>query len=697
MEDKEIMVKPIYKSKKDILNKILRIKTEKDDNISDFSKIHNPFPFPKKYSNLGKKNLTYQNFLEYTYDYNNLTGKKKIKMPNHLKIKQKYELMLDSEYPSIISKNPNKKITPLLITGLNTATDNKYNKLNNIFSKSQKSFENNSDLKTKSSSNKFTRSIFFNFNSSNKNDFLYPSDISKSIIHFHSEIDKFTKNDNKDEGLKAFVQKSKIILKEKIIKQDLRDKLTYHNDVHKEEIKLLNQREKNLYRKIELLDKFENDLIHYLRYLKQEEADEMRSYHLLNKIKIDLENDVIKLHKKIEKLDIELTRFDSLKRFFKFSKTGIASLPTKEREDKENNKDKIIKDKIKEEKKQVITNKQINDFRKNFFGSMNQKLLSYRRPLPGKQKEGAKKNFYFKCNSLKPLGTKLETKLILDDAIKKIEKQVQSKKESSNKRKSRRKSSLMVHQKQYENMFTNVENKILKNIEIYNSKENQLVEERKILKETKGLTKDKNKYTDEMIKQKEIIASKILEKNEELNKKLNSFSKMTKEKELSSTILEKKMIQIINNIKPQLNLGEILKIKNLSFMIELEPKDFLERFRTSKIIFLIKIIELIISYLISKKSKYLSEPKLKVSLKNFLFKLENDKKIRMNKLNKKILKTEMENKKAKDLERATKIRFLSYRKMDLSHFKNKRHKALKEKEYNKTVNDYQYEDWILYD
>ena len=697
MEDKEIMVKPIYKSKKDILNKILRIKTEKDDNISDFSKIVNPFPFPKKYSNLGKKNLTYQNFLEYTYDYNNLTGKKKIKMPNHLKIKQKYELMLDSEYPSIISKNPNKKITPLLITGLNTATDNKYNKLNNIFSKSQKSFGNNSDLKTKSSSNKFTRSIFFNFNSSNKNDFLYPSDISKSIIHFHSEIDKFTKNDNKDEGLKAFVQKSKIILKEKIIKQDLRDKLTYHNDVHKEEIKLLNQREKNLYRKIELLDKFENDLIHYLRYLKQEEADEMRTYHLLNKIKIDLENDVIKLHKKIEKLDIELTRFDSLKRFFKFSKTGIASLPIKEGEDKENNKDKIIKDKIKEEKKQVISNKQINDFRKNFFGSMNQKLLSYRRPLPGKQKEGAKENFYFKCNSLKPLGTKLETKLILDDAIKKIEKQVQSKKESSNKRKSRRKSSLMVHQKQYENMFTNVENKILKNIEIYNSKENQLVEERKILKETKGLTKDKNKYTDEMIKQKEIIASKILEKNEELNKKLNSFSKMTKEKELSSTILEKKMIQIINNIKPQLNLGEILKIKNLSFMIELEPKDFLERFRTSKIIFLIKIIELIISYLISKKSKYLSEPKLKVSLKNFLFKLENDKKIRMNKLNKKILKTEMENKKAKDLERATKIRFLSYRKIDLSHFKNKRHKALKEKEYNKTVNDYQYEDWILYD
>ena len=132
-------------------------------------------------------------------------------------------------------------------------------------------------------------------------------------------------------------------------------------------------------------------------------------------------------------------------------------------------------------------------------------------------------------------------------------------------------------------------------------------------------------------------------------------------------------------------------------MTELDSKDFLERFRTSKVIFLIKTIELIISYLISKKNQYLSDFKLKDSLKNFLFVLENDKKIRMNKLNKKILKTEMENKKSKALERATRIRFLSYRKIDLSHFKNKGHKASKEKENNRTVSDNQYEDWILYD
>ena len=74
MEDNEIFLKPVYKSKKDILNRILRLKTERDDNTSIISKIQNPHPIPKKYSNLTKKNLTYQNFLEYTYDYNNITA-----------------------------------------------------------------------------------------------------------------------------------------------------------------------------------------------------------------------------------------------------------------------------------------------------------------------------------------------------------------------------------------------------------------------------------------------------------------------------------------------------------------------------------------------------------------------------------------------------------------------------------------------
>ena len=107
-------------------------------------------------------------------------------------------------------------------------------------------------------------------------------------------------------------------------------------------------------------------------------------------------------------------------------------------------------------------------------------------------------------------------------------------------------------------------------------------------------------------------------------------------------------------------------------MLKLKSDEFLERFKKPKIIFSIKIIELIIAYLISKKTEYLSDPKLKEKLKNFLFALENDKKIRMNNLNKIILKKQIEKKKEVAYEKSTKIRFLPYRKYDLSHFKKRK-------------------------
>ena len=706
MDNKEILIKPIYKSRKDILNKMPPLKTERDENINELSKIqNNQYIIPKKFKNLGKKNLTYQNFLEYTYNYNNIT-EHKIKMPDHLKIKQKYELKLDSEYPSVISKKPFKKVTPLLITGINTSNSKKYN----IFSTSQKSFENNSELKTKSSSNKYIRSNFLNYNNSNKNDFLFPSsEISNSVIRFHGDVEKFTKNENKDEGLKAFVQKSKIILKGKIIQKDLVDKLTYKNELIKEELNIIKQKEKQLHKNLDLLDKFEKVYINYLKELIEEEAQETRIYYLLSTKKIELENEITNLLKKIEKMKNELTKYDSLKRFFKFSKTSLDSLSEKGTEKKETNKkDKPIKQKEIfaamniDDKKQKVPNKKILDFRKNFMLALNKKMLSYRHKLPEKKKESPLKNRISKFNSLKPIEKKIEEKINVEEnkneKIEKIEKTNSKKhKDILNKRKSRRASSMLVHQKQYEHMFTKVEDLIIKDLEINDVKRNQIYEGKKNLEETQIFYKSQNKYVKELIIQKEQILSRLIEDNTNLTNHFKSISKPSYEKGLSEDILEEKMIQMILNIQNEINIQEILKVNNLTSIIKLKSQDFLERFRIVKVIYLIKTIELVISYLISKKNQYLSDPKLKEALKNFLFSLENDKKLRMNKLNKKILKKEMEKKKLKAFDKATKIRFFHYRKFDLSHFKNKRHKSLKEKTSNTTENDNQYEEWFLYD
>ena len=179
--------------------------------------------------------------------------------------------------------------------------------------------------------------------------------------------------------------------------------------------------------------------------------------------------------------------------------------------------------------------------------------------------------------------------------------------------------------------------------------------------------------------------------------KYNSFSKINLEESLSQNILEKKMLEVIFNVNRFLNVQEILNIKNLLSMLKLNSIDFLQKYKKTKFIYLIKIIELIISYLISKKNKYMSEPKLKEEFKNFLFKLENDKKIRMNKLNKEMLQKERDNKKEKALDKAKKIRFFPYRKFDLTPYKYRKNKTKIEKINNKTAADEQYEQWLMYD
>ena len=81
MDDYEQVLKPIYFSKKDILKGVSRIKTEYNENTSQLTKYPIKNSSKKNFANLGKKNLTYQNFYDYIYDYNNINEhqiKKKI-------------------------------------------------------------------------------------------------------------------------------------------------------------------------------------------------------------------------------------------------------------------------------------------------------------------------------------------------------------------------------------------------------------------------------------------------------------------------------------------------------------------------------------------------------------------------------------------------------------------------------------------
>ena len=689
-EHEIILPKPVYHSKRDLLRKMPYIKTEKNYNISEISKNTNLLPLKKKYANLSKKNLTYQNFLEYNYDLNNIT-ENKIRMPDHLKIKKKYELLIDSDYSSFTSKNSNKnnkKISNFLITGLNTP-NNKYKKYNQIYPGKQNSFEN-SEIKTKASSNKHTKSFVINYNYSNKKDYFFSSSLSKSFIHFHGRIDQFTKNENKDEGLKAFIQKSRIILKEKIIQKELESKLNYQSDIYVEKINDLNKKDFTFRRNYYLLNIYDDIYVHYLRYLKQKLAEESIKYNKSKKQKIMLENEVTSILKKIEKNKNKLTYFRSIEKFFKYTKEGLQSLSEKEnpKEIKINNK----------KPKQAVEEKQLKENQKNFNKLVGMKLLSLRNKKTPESNDNKKLNSFSRYNSFKNSIKKPEPILVLnnlnDDNTER--NNIKRNKAMSVKRKSVKKASVSVFKRQYDYIFTNYENKILQNLEITDNQRKKIWEEKKNLEEAKNISNQEKNYIDEIIIQKENILYNLKKDNKLLKQKLNSYSETTYQKELSQNILEQKILFMISNIEPKLNIPEIVKIKNLYSMLKLNPQDFLERFRTTKIMFLIKIIELIIFYLISKKNEYLSEPKLKETFKDFLYALENEKKIRMNNLNKKMIKEQMAKRKIKAYDKATRVRFLAYRKFDLNNFKIKKNKSLKDKYKSKTMNDNQYDEWILY-
>ena len=689
-EHEIILPKPVYHSKRDLLRKMPYIKTEKNYNISEISKNTNLLPLKKKYANLSKKNLTYQNFLEYNYDLNNIT-ENKIRMPDHLKIKKKYELLIDSDYSSFTSKNSNKnnkKISNFLITGLNTP-NNKYKKYNQIYPGKQNSFEN-SEIKTKASSNKHTKSFVINYNYSNKKDYFFSSSLSKSFIHFHGRIDQFTKNENKDEGLKAFIQKSRIILKEKIIQKELESKLNYQSDIYVEKINDLNKKDFTFRRNYYLLNIYDDIYVHYLRYLKQQLAEESIKYNKSKKQKIMLENEVTNILKKIEKNKNKLTYFRSIEKFFKYTKEGLQSLS-----EKENQKELKINNK---KPKQAVEEKQLKENQQNFNKLVGMKLLSLRNKKTPESNDNKKLNSFSRYNSFKNSIKKPEPILVLnnlnDDNTER--NNIKRNKAMSVKRKSVKKASVSVFKRQYDYIFTNYENKILQNLEITDNQRKKIWEEKKNLEEAKNISNQEKNYIDEIIIQKENILYNLKKDNKLLKQKLNSYSETTYQKELSQNILEQKILFMISNIEPKLNIPEIVKIKNLYSMLKLNPQDFLERFRTTKIMFLIKIIELIIFYLISKKNEYLSEPKLKETLKDFLYALENEKKIRMNNLNKKMIKEQMEKRKIKAYDKATRVRFLAYRKFDLNNFKIKKNKSLKDKYKSKTMNDNQYDEWILY-
>ena len=296
-------IKEINLSKNDIINKIRNIKAVNTPIIKNY--YNKNYKNPNKNNiHLIKKNLTYVNFYDFNYDNVDISGKK-IKHPLVQLKKELYE----TDYSSTFSRNSKNLNSEIYITGLNSATKrNTENIYLDIFSEKKNIINTYRDNKTK-----ITSKIINNNESSKKNDFMNYSSL-KSFIHFNQDKELF-KNSLKGlrENISSFMEKSRIIRKEKIINHSLENQIFTFKESKKDAFNIIQINKDEYFKNLKLLNEFEKNLDKYLRYLEaQKNIEYKKNENLKNKIK-ELENINFKLQKKIYNCEYDLKTYTKIK------------------------------------------------------------------------------------------------------------------------------------------------------------------------------------------------------------------------------------------------------------------------------------------------------------------------------------------------------------------------------------------------
>ena len=645
-------------SKKDIIKKINNIKLIKTQyNNKELNNNRNKNS-TNKLLNLRKKNLTCTNLYDYDYNYRDIT-ERKIKNPL---IKLKKDLMLNTSYSSFISKNSKSKNSQLLITGLDSVNKNK-NKIKDIISYS--------DIKTRTNSSKNEKTNNINNNSLFiKTDIMmYPKNTKIYMKDFYYDI---YNTENLKEDVPAFLEKTRIMRKEKF-KNFILDNIYYSKkSIYEEQFKLIQIQKDEYFKNLNCLNIFEKSLNRYLGHLEKEKNKENQKLIQLNKRKKNLTAINYKLQKQINKLNFEITKYQNIKKFLVSAKYGSDAINNKEKNNElslfltetsnikvENNKKELFSESI--IPKLTMTEK-----------SKTNKLFLRQNTI--NLKDINKLNFNQKDNN----------------SIKKEKKIRKIYSTSITKNKSPRLDN------DYEfNLFTNFENSIINSIYCLN-------EQRKSINELNiKLSQTKNDFESEYVNNHITISNKkmklyILElENKDLKSKYESIRKNTLLKESFKNNLEKKIYNILLNFNEEINLEEKLGIRDLFQFLKLKSDEFFEKKNIGKLIYMIKIIELIDSFLNNIKDTYMRDPKLKEKYESAVNFVEKDKYLRKIKINREQLQKNLERRKLNIIKKSNQTRFFSYKKYDVKYHQNNKSHFIK-KENNKNISIINYEEWLTY-
>ena len=604
-----------------------------------------------------KINLKSRNY--YKYDFNNILNR--TNRTNKSRIKKS-----ERNYSSFYSRTTNNFFDSELFLPNSPHSKTKTEKLyKRIFSTET----NYTDERIKSSTTntKFTKTGNYSFNKTKYIEKINFNITDYSKIDFKKKYNKFLKK-KKREDLSKFIEKSKLVRKEKLINYFLSKKYKYEKELLEEKYNNIEMMSNSNTRNLYLMKQFNFAYDKYLNKLFIQRIKERQMNERFKEKKLELEIDINKLKQKINKYKTQLYKLINLKELIFFVKNRNMQNKSKSRNDtnfsllKKNLEDKVnftYDEILSKYNKKKINKSVIKDFKKNI--DINK---SYMR---GNSKKYAPKKSIKSSNNRNKsfMKMKTESNIRLNNInINKVQKKsliIENKININN----------LEEKNDFKNSFNNIENNILNDLE-YLTKQKKEIE--RLKKNISPIDIDDN--DNKLIAKNIEILNFHKNRNKTLKNQLYLIqTNITKNKGINKK-LHKKLYNILIFINNNFKIHKELDLQKLFHILNLDMREYYKKENISKTLYIIKALENIYLFYNELIKRYLlNTPNSSNLYKHILIKYRKEKEDFKKIKEKERIENEKNEKEKNIIKKNSKIYITSHMKFNMKlYIKNKKNK-----------------------
>lgn len=576
----------------------------------------------KRKHKTNKNNLTHSNLFKYDFNNNIINNNTS---PNKRNRSKKTE----RNFSSYFSRTTNYFDSDFFSPNIYSPNKNKI-KTENLYTRIFSSKTNFTDNRIKSSTTKFTKSRKISAITDNNLKLLIP-DINYSDLDFNNSIKENyfqLLKKRKKESHSYFIEKVKLVRKQKFINNFLENKYKYEKEMIEEKDNILqiagNSRNKNFF----LLKTYNFAYDKYLDKLYIKRMNERTTNQILKEKKQELEEEIEKINLKINKVKAKLFNFIFIKEFLFFVKTNSVEKIKQSKETnilllKQNLDERvnlIYEQTLSKNNKNKNTKNMIQDFKRN--NSLNRAIVKRNTKkfhsninyFKNRNKSFLRKNTEVKKNITKP--KKIERKSLITENKINI--------------------NIFETFSEFDNNFKKLEKIIFNDLESLTERKREIMDLKKILANIE-VTED---YNQQILSKTEIL-NFLKNQYKILSKQLNSLNKKFSEKQAINKNLYKKVYNILVNINKKENIDEKIDLKSVFNNLNIDTEDFIKRMKVSKTLYIIKTLERIYIFYYESKIRYSQDIQFKSTYRNVLYQFKKEKE----KLSKQMVKNKLENEK----------------------------------------------------